>query len=156
MDRTCRTVAPEPRPGLAMCRRWLRRAARFFPERRGSALVEFAFVSPGLILALLGTAEFGYFFWNRHSLEFAAEESARMILTKQTITDDEITADVKSRIINIDTNVVTAAVSRETIGVTTFVTLSVGYTYNYMFGGVFGLEPFPMATKVRVPLRQMD
>jgi len=151
-----RTVSPEPQLNSAARLGWLRRAAGFLRARRGAAVVEFAFVSPCLILALLGVADFGYYFWNRHSLEFAAEESGRMILTKQSITDDEITADVKSRILNIDTSAVAASVSRETIGATTFVTLSLSYTYNYLFGSVFGLDPVPIATRVRVPLRQTD
>lgn len=135
---------------------WPRAAARFIAARRGAALVEFAFVSPGLLLALLGATEFGYLLWNRHSLEFAVEESARMVLTKQTITDAEITADVKSRIINIDANAVAPSVVRETIGATTFVEINVSYTYNFMFGGYFGLGPIQLSTKSRVPLRQND
>ena len=138
------------------CRRWLHAATRFAKARRGAALVEFAFVSPGLILALLGTMEFGYLLWNRHSLELAVEESGRMVLTQQTITDDQIITDVKSRIININASMVTATVARETIGPTTFVTINVSYTYNYMFGGFFGFSPLAMSTHTRVPLRQTD
>jgi len=156
MSRANRTASREPQLGPAPRRRWLSRALRFIRARRGAAVVEFAFAAPCLILTLLGVMEFGYFFWNRHSLEFATEESGRMILTKQTITDDEITADVKSRILNIDTTAVAASVSRETIGATTFVTLSVSYTYNLLFGSVLGLTSIPIDTKVRVPLRQTD
>src|SRR5688572_18355465 len=124
-------------------RRWLHAVVRFVPARCGSSMVEFAFVSPALILALLGVTEFGYLLWNRHSLEFAVEESGRMVLTKQTITDDEIIADVKARIINIDSGAVTASIVRETIGVTTFVSINISYTYTYLFGGYFGLDPLP-------------
>jgi len=119
-------------------------------------MVEFGFVSPILIACLLGVTEFGYLLWNRHSLEFAVEETGRMVLTMQTITDDAITADLKSRIINIDTSAVTASVARETIGVTSFVTINVSYTYPFLFGGYLGLDPIALTTKTRVPLRQTD
>ena len=137
-------------------RAWLRALACFIAGRRGAAMVEFAFVSPILIACLLGVTEFGYLLWNRHSLEFAVEETGRMVLTMQTITDDAITADLKSRIINIDTSAVTASVARETIGATTFVTINVSYTYPFMFGGYLGVDPIALTTKTRVPLRQSD
>jgi hypothetical protein len=79
-----------------------------------------------------------------------------MVLTKQTITDGEITADVKSRIIAMDANAVTASVGRETDGITTFVTINVSYTYGFLFGGIFGIDPIQLSTKARVPLRQTN
>jgi Flp pilus assembly protein TadG len=146
----------DPRRGSAARRRWSLAAAGFIAARRGAAVVEFAFAAPVLLLAMLGIMDFGYLLWNRHSLELATEESGRMVLTQQTIADDAIIADLKSRILNIDTGAVTASVVRETIGATTFVTINASYTYPFLFAGFLGVDPVLISTKTRVPLRQTD
>lgn len=135
---------------------WLRLLTAFGRNRRGAALVEFGFISPVLILFLLGIMEFGYFMWNRHSVEFAVEETGRLVMTKESVTDESVTTDFKSRLLGIDPDSVTATVSRETIGVTTFVVLTANYTYSFLFAGYLGLGPVGITSVTRVPLRQTD
>lgn len=94
--------------------------------------------------------------WSRHSLELATEESGRMVLTQQSITDDAIVADLKSRILNLNTDSVSASIVRETVGATTFVTINASYSYPFLFAGFLGLDPVLINTKTRVPLRQTD
>lgn len=133
--------------------RWLTAFAR---ERHGAAHVEFGFVAPVMILFMLGIMEFGYFMWNRHSLEFAVEETGRLVMTKQDVTTTSVTDDFKSRLLGIDGNSVSATVTKETVGVTTYVVLTANYTYNFVFAGYLGLGPLMITSKTRVPLRQSD
>lgn len=102
----------------------------------------------------MGLFEFGLFAWNRHSLEHATEETARVVMTKTAVTDTQVAAEIKSRAPSIPADEITATVTQETVGTTTFVTMSVAYTYKYfLLGAVIGLEPMVVISKTRVPLR---
>lgn len=130
------------------------RAVRFGARRDGAAAVEFALVAPTLVLLLLALFEFGIFAWNRHSLEHATEEAARVVMTKTSVIDTEVATDIKARAASIPADDITATITQETIGATTFVTLNVAYTYNYfLLGALIGLEPITVISKTRVPLR---
>jgi Flp pilus assembly protein TadG len=130
------------------------RVLRFGRCRKGAAAVEFALGAPSLFLVVMGIFEFGLFAWNRHSLEHATEETARVVMTKTAITDTQVAAEIKSRASSIPADEISATVTQETVGTTTFVTMSVAYTYNYiLLGAVIGLEPIVVVSKTRVPLR---
>jgi Flp pilus assembly protein TadG len=132
----------------------LSRALRFGRRREGAAAVEFALVAPTLFLVLMGLFEFGLFAWNRHSLEYATEETARVVMTKTAITDTQVADEIKSRVSGISADELEATVTQDTVGTTTFVTMSVVYTYKYfLLGAVIGLEPMVLTSKTRVPLR---
>src|SRR5262245_13276255 len=132
--------------------RWARALAA---GRRGAAAVEFAFIAPMLFLVVLGLMEFGIFAWNRHSLEFATEETARAVMTKTSTTASAVEADLKSRVSGISSAALTATVTQETVGPTTFVTMNITYTYNYfLLGSFLGLAPIVFQSQTRVPLRQ--
>ncbi len=146
---------PTPMPNtLGKCRSLLRAFARFGGRREGAAAVEFALVAPSLVLVLLALCELGVFAWNRHSLEHATEETARVVMTKTAVTDTQVAAEIKSRASSIPADEITATVTQETVGTTTFVTVNVAYTYKYfLLGTLVGLEPMTVTSKTRVPLR---
>ena len=53
-------------------------AIRSFSSNQGGATaVEFALVSPVLLIAILGALEFGRLMWTQSALHFAVEEAAR-------------------------------------------------------------------------------
>ena len=134
--------------------RRLGRARAFARRREGAAAVEFAFVAPVLFLVVLGLFEFGIFAWNRHSLEYATEETGRVVMTKTSVTGTEVAAEIKSRVSGIKAEELDATVTQETVGTTTFVTLSVAYTYKFfLLGALVGLEPMVFKSQTRVPLR---
>jgi len=60
-------------------------ASRFRRHQGGSAVVEFALVSPILIVLLLGMFEFSWLFFQRHNMLSTAERGARGVAT-QTLT----------------------------------------------------------------------
>ena len=116
--------------------------------------MEFALVAPTLFLVVLGLFEFGIFAWNRHSLEYATEETGRVVMTKTAVTDADVAAEIKSRVSGIKSDELDAKVTQEIVGTTTFVTLSVSYTYKYfLLGALVGLEPMVFKAQTRVPLR---
>ena len=142
-----------PSPLIRLPRR-LRRARAFGRARRGAAAVEFALVAPSLVLVLLGLFEFGIFAWNRHTLEYATEETGRVVMTKTSVSDTEVATEIKSRVSGIPADELTTSVTQETVGTTTFVTLSVAYTYKFfLLGALVGLEPMVFKSQTRVPLR---
>ena len=122
--------------------------------RAGAAAVEFALVAPSLFLVVMGLFEFGMFAWNRHSLEHATEETARVVMTRTAVSETQVAAEIKTRASSIPADEITATVTQETVGTTTFVTMSVAYTYKYfLLGALIGLEPMTVTSKTRVPLR---
>jgi Flp pilus assembly protein TadG len=129
-----------------------RRAAAILRERGGATAVEFGLIAPILMLVLAGIMEFGLFFWNKHSLEFALEETGRSLMTMVNVSEDAVAADFKSRLLGVDPASVTVSTSEDTVGATKFVTLSVSYTYSFLIVGYLGMEPLQIEAKTRVPL----
>jgi Flp pilus assembly protein TadG len=133
------------------------RARWFWRGRDGATVVEFALVAPPLALVIFGLIEFGMFAWRRHSLEFATEETARVVMTKTAISSEQVAADLKSRVAGIKASALTTSVTEDTVGTARFVTLSVSYTYSFeIVGSLVGIEPVVLISKTRVPLRASD
>lgn len=80
-----------------MLRRLLRRLKR---DRRGAAVVEFAFMLAPMLLMLLGGIEIGYLAYSKTVLEGAIKEASRMAGTGQHGAD-EITVEVRRRLARI-------------------------------------------------------
>jgi Flp pilus assembly protein TadG len=134
--------------------RRFRRLRAFALGRKGAAAIEFALVAPTLFGVVLGVLEVGLYSWYQHSLEFATEETARVVMTKTAVTESEVSTAIKGRISGLSEEDLTTTVTQETIGTTTFVTMSVSYTYNFLLvGNLFGLEPMLLKSQTRVPLR---
>lgn len=71
----------------------LQRLAR---DRSGSPMIEFAFALPILLLMVLGSIEFGRYYWIRNTLELAVEEGARYATLNKNATEAEIQTKVRS------------------------------------------------------------
>lgn len=71
--------------------------ARLKRDRRGAAVVEFAFMLAPMMLMLLGGIEMGYLAYSKTVLEGAIKEASRMAATGQH-SADEITAEVRARL----------------------------------------------------------
>ncbi len=65
---------------------------RYSLLRRGSAIIEGAFVLIVLLTLSFGTIEFGYFFFVKHSIEGAAREGARAAIPANATNADVTTA----------------------------------------------------------------
>lgn len=135
------------RPGG--CRR---RIAGFGARQDGATAVEFALLSPVLLLMLVGLMEFGLFFWKKHSIEFAVEETTRWVMMKSTVSAEAVSQDLKDRLLGIDPTELTATVLQETVGPTTFVSITAGYSHSFVVGSYFGFEPMLIESKSRFPL----
>ena len=57
------------------------------PRERGAAAVEFALIAPLLIALVLGTAEFGWIFFNQANFAGAAREGAREMAISNNVAD---------------------------------------------------------------------
>jgi Flp pilus assembly protein TadG len=60
-------------------------------DRRGVAMLEFAFVGPILLAILLGVVEVGRMFYVRQSLEYATQEAARYYMLNPSTASSTIT-----------------------------------------------------------------
>lgn len=70
-------VAPQPEP---------RRLARTGHRSRGVAIIEFAFVFPFLLILFFSLIDFGIYFFDQHTLQFATREGARIGLVGRQLT----------------------------------------------------------------------
>ncbi len=120
--------------------------------REGITAVEFGLIAPLFVLVVAGLMEFAIFIWNKHSLEFAVEETGRSVMTQSSVSNESVSADVKNRLLGVDPAAVTTNVTQETIGTTTFVTIEANYSYSFVVGGFFGFDSIAIATRTRVPL----
>lgn len=133
-----------------------RRWKVFARAGEGAAAVEFGLIAPLFVLVLAGLMEFGLFIWNKHSLEFAIEETGRSVMTMTTVSEDSVAADLKGRLLGVDPDAVTASVTKETVGATTFVTIKASYTYSFLMAGLLGFESIAIETGTRVPLNPAE
>lgn len=65
---------------------------RLSADRSGAALVEFALLSPILIVLLLGMLGYGQYFLTAHTLQQLANDGARAAIVGQTATERETLA----------------------------------------------------------------
>lgn len=72
----------------------------FFFEKKGQALIEFAFVIPLLLLLLFGIVEFGRIFGAELVVTYSAREGARAGAVGST--DEAILAQVRNSAANLD------------------------------------------------------
>jgi len=56
---------------------------------RGASAVEFALIMPFFFLLLFGIVDFGWYFFNQHTIQYATREGTRLALVGGTITDDD-------------------------------------------------------------------
>jgi len=56
---------------------------------RGASAVEFALIMPLFFLLLFGIVDFGWYFFNQHTIQFATREGTRLALVGGTIKDDD-------------------------------------------------------------------
>lgn len=77
-------VHPAPRPESPPDR-----AARGARTRRdrGVSIIEFSFVFPFLLILFMSVIDFGIYFFEQHTLQFATREGARVGLTGRQLTD---------------------------------------------------------------------
>lgn len=73
---------------------------KFFYEKKGQALVEFAFVIPLLLLFLFSIVEFGRIFGAELIVAYSAREGARVGTIGST--DDDIKSQVFNSAVNLD------------------------------------------------------
>ncbi len=73
----------------------MRNFLKFYTNKKGSAVIEFAFAVPILLAFILGILEFSSVFYHRHRMLNAAERSAREVAT-QTLTAAEAITEAQS------------------------------------------------------------
>lgn len=62
---------------------------RFSRPERGATVVEFAIAAPIFFLLLLGTFEFGRYYYVQHTIQFGTREGTRLALVGRTLNDED-------------------------------------------------------------------
>jgi Flp pilus assembly protein TadG len=125
----------------------LRSIRRFLRDRRGTAVIEFAFVAPVLFALTIGTIDVGRLVWSASMLHHMAREATRYASVRGAESNNPVTADdirtyVRNRIIGmpaLDVAVETQWTPSNSSGGTVLVELD--YTYSFLLGKAVGLDP---------------
>jgi Flp pilus assembly protein TadG len=112
-------------------------------NERGASAVEFALLSPLLMLILFGTIEFGMVMYSREVLTNASREGARAGIIQQTPkpTQGQIEAVVTNYLTNTGINPANVTVSVTGAGgvFPNNLTVSTSYPYQFFAPGILGL-----------------
>jgi Flp pilus assembly protein TadG len=119
----------------------------FLGERRGTAMIEFAFVAPVLFILTIGTIDVGRLVWSASMLHHMAREATRYASVRGAEANSPVDASdidtyVKNRLIGIPGNQVTVTTTwtpNNNPGGTVHVQLD--YTYSFLIGTLVGLDP---------------
>jgi Flp pilus assembly protein TadG len=120
---------------------------RFLRDRRGTAIIEFAFVAPVLFVLTIGTIDVGRLVWSASMLHHMAREATRYASVRGADANSPVSAAdietyVKNRLIGIaanEVNVTTTWTPNNNPGGTIQVQLD--YTYAFLIGSLVGLDP---------------
>ncbi|HYD70397.1 TadE/TadG family type IV pilus assembly protein, partial [Azospirillum sp.] len=130
---------------------------RLLRDERGSVLIEFALVLPLFFAVLVAIIETATFFWTRNTLQFAAEEAARLSMVNTATTPAAIKTAVNARLttISLDPARLTVTAVLDPFGGVKF--MKVTARYAWPAGGITGLLPVALGDAVgeaRVPMVQ--
>lgn len=111
----------------------MRRLGRGKARQRGAAAVEFALVLPFLLMMVLGTIDWGWYFFVREVVTNAAREGARAGAVATAANPTQAAEDIARNFITnfglTGTPTVAANLSSPIIGATAVTTMSVTVTY---------------------------
>ncbi len=133
--------------GAANDMRTLGRLRRFLWDRRGTSAVEFGLAAPILIVATLGTVDFGRAMWTSTTLKQVASEAGRYAAIRgaekpSPATESDVVnyAKTKAAGLNADELIVTVTWSpNNTSG--SRVTVTVSYDFDFVLVGFLPLDP---------------
>jgi Flp pilus assembly protein TadG len=124
----------------------------FHSERRGSTSLEFALLSPVLILFLLGLLILGWSMYCLQSMRLALEQSGRALQINENLTEQDLASLVKSKLKSIGDPTITVTLSDDaSVPGVKAKNLSASYaiSFNIPFYGVYATT---YSTNVKVPL----
>jgi len=127
-------------------------AARLTGDRRGGAILEFAFVAPLLMTLLVGGLDIGRMFYVRQGLEYATEEAARYYMLNPTTAESNVTALLRARMpggmgpsVNVTYADTANCNSNSTV---TCTTITARYVFSFVVGSLgFGTQTLRATAK---------
>ncbi|PWC52789.1 TadE/TadG family type IV pilus assembly protein [Azospirillum sp. TSO22-1] len=130
---------------------------RLMRDERGAAAVEFALVFPVFIAMLIAIIELATFFWTRNTLQFAAEEAARLAMVNTAATPAAVQAAASAKLgtLTLDPARLTVTAVLDPAGVVTFMKVTTRYAWPN--GGITGILPVDLGEAVgeaRMPMVQ--
>jgi Flp pilus assembly protein TadG len=108
--------------------------ARLLSDKRGAALLEFAFAVPILIAFLIATAQLGIFLFARSGLKSAVAEGARYATIFPKPTNQQVADRINARRFGLDTTKVSAPVVTDClVGTRPCINIEMSYTSSIDF-----------------------
>jgi Flp pilus assembly protein TadG len=125
----------------------------FARDQSGGPFLEFAIVGPVIVLALIGTLEFGRFFWVRNTLEYAVEEAGRYAILNKTASSTDIQTRVRNNVMGVDPTTITVTVNEAAGTGVTFKTITAdGGNFALVTGNLLPMTTLKLKAATRVPV----
>lgn len=129
---------------------WRRCIRRLAAHRGGAAAIEAAFVLPAMAIIVIGIMETGRAMWIQNTLQYAVDETARMVMRETTTyTDAELETAVKNAAAGLDSDAVAVAVTNETVNGADFRTVTASVTHNWLIP--LPLDNITLQARGRIP-----
>lgn len=123
-------------------------------NKSASVAVETALLLPLVLAFLLGTIEFGRYFWVFNTLQFAADEAGRYVMVHPDYDDYELEEFVRDRMFGFTEsmdNDVEIEVNEETKNGVRFVTISNSYLFKFFIPTIV-IDDVTISGKSCVPI----
>ncbi len=128
----------------------LRHCLRFLRDRRGTAVVEFAFVAPIILGLTVGTIDVGRLVWSASALGHLAREATRYASVRGgesaiPVTESQLQSFVQNRVIAMNPSDLTVAVSWSPNNLPgSTIQVQLDYQFTFLLAGLFGLDPIQL------------
>lgn len=127
-------------------RRLLRAIGR---DSRGSTSIEFAVASIAVLMCIVGSIEFGRYFYIKNTLDYVVSEAGRYAITNPAATDGAIQAQVTS---NAPSGVTpTVTITSTVSGIVTYKTITATGTVA-LASNLFPFVSLAVTSRTRVPV----
>lgn len=127
----------------------LRLFRKLLADRRGQALVEFAFAGPILILFLIGVLEGGRMLWTNHTLQYAVDETGRYAMVHRTGDTTALTTYLTGKLGSSEG--IDISITQSSASGVTYVNISASKPFSFG-AGLFGTLGGTVAGRTSVPL----
>lgn len=106
-------------------------AKRFLQDRSGAGALEFALVTPAVLMLLFGAFQYAWAMHNAASVDFALEQASRDLVTKANVNQAQLQATVDARLKKLAPGSVTVVLTRWTTSGVKYAKASASYKHPF-------------------------
>ncbi len=127
---------------------------KFTKDKKGSVVIEAAFMLPLFLIFVLGIVEFGRLYWVRSSMQLAVTEAGRYVMIHTTANDATLTSVATSSLYGLNPANFTLSFSNATNAGINYKVVTAVYNYNFITHNILGTSAITLTASSKVPILQ--